>query len=170
MFKIVYYFLIFLNLNLYAQQKEAAIFSGLGFYDALNLGVTYPINKNFGIGGSLGFDKNIRNNEKYFTGNLEIITGILKNYNSSNGDTKLWIHNRIYYWTYEDRFYKFRVITYNPCVSYRTYLNPRLFLSFCAGPAVNFVVFNHRKTFDEVGWPHYVQFNPGFRINYILKK
>ena len=157
-----------MNINIFAQQKNTVIFTGIGFYDALNLGVTHHFTKNVGISGSFGFDKNILNTEKYFTVNLEFISGIIRNFDASNGNIKLWLHNKVYYWNYDDRFYKFRVITYNPYISYRIYFISRLFLSLNAGPAINFVVYNHRKTFEEVGWPHYVQFNPGFRINYRL--
>ena len=165
------YFLIFLTVNTIAQKRGTLeMNAGYGFYDAIKIGGTYHFKQQMGVGGSVGFDNHFLRNEKYISISAEWMLAILRNFKTSNDNHRYRLHNRIYFWWLEDRFYQFRVITYCPCFVYRFDLSERVNITCSAGPAINFVVYNYRKTFDEVGWPHYVQFNPGIQLNYIFKK
>jgi hypothetical protein len=142
----------------------------MDFITLLNQGGIYHFNRHMGIGGSIGFDNHFLCNEKYISVSAEFMLSIFRNLTTSKDNNRCQLHNRIYFWWLEDHYYKFRVITYSPCFVYRIDLSERINITCSAGPAINFVVYNYRKTFDEVGWPHYVQFNPGIQFSYILYK
>lgn len=168
MLKINTYFFIFITIGCGAQTYEKfEINTGYGFYDAFKLGIIYNFSNRTGLGVSVGLDHKFLRDESYISGSLELISGIKKD----RYDEKycLRLNNRIYLWQIDDRFYKFRVISLNPALTYRINSGKKFYFSLMAGPAINIVVYNHRKTFEEVGWPHYIQFNPGFQLNYVLK-
>jgi hypothetical protein len=144
--------------------------AGYGFYDAFKIGAIYHFKQHMGAGGSIGLDNHFFRDEKYISVSTEFMLSIFRNIKTSNDNHRLRFHSRIYFWWLEDRFYKFGVIAYSPCFVYRFDICEKVNITFCAGPAINLVVYNYRKTFEEVGWPHYVQFNPGIQLNYILKK
>jgi hypothetical protein len=165
------YLLIFLTVNTLAQKTgNMELNAGFGFYDAFKTGITCHFRPHMSVGISIGFDNHILRNEKYFSANAEFMLSILRRLKTDNDNYRCWIHNRMYFWWLDDRFYQFGVIAYSPCFVYRIDLSERVNITCSAGPAINFVVYNYRKTFEEVGWPHYVQFNPGIQLNYILNK
>jgi hypothetical protein len=167
----MFYFLVFLTVETMAQQVgKLEMNAGYGFYDAFKIGMAYHFKQHMGAGGSIGFDDHFLYDEKYISISIEWMLSIFRSLKTSNENHPCRLHNRIYIWWLEDRFYQFRAITYSPCIVYRFDVGKRVYISCSAGPAVNFVVYNFRKTFDEVGWPHYVQFNPGIQLNYVLNK
>ncbi len=165
----LWYLFIFLAVETTAQKPgNFELNAGYGFYDAFKIGATFHFKQYMGVGGSIGFDDHLLRNEKYISISAEFMISVFRNFITSNDNHRCRLHNRIYFWWLEDQFYKFRVITYSPCFVYRFDICERVSITCSAGPAINFVVYNFRKTFEEVGWPHYVQFNPGIQLNYIL--
>ena len=167
----VCYLLIFLTVETMAQKTgNFELNAGYGFYDAFKTGITYHFKYHLSAGVSIGLDNHFLRDERYISASAEFILSVFRNLMTNNDNHRCRLHNRMYFWWLEDPFYQFKVITYNPCLTYRFDFTERIFITFCAGPAINFVVYNQRKTFEEVGWPHYVQFNPGIQLNYIIVK
>lgn len=162
---------ILLSAKLMAQKSgQFEIDAGYGFYDAMNIGITCFFWDHTGLGISLGAGDFLTGNEKYRSLSTNLSFPFVRNHQTVYGNYHLWLYGKIYFWNLEDAWYKFQVIAINPAVAYKLYLNKRLFISFFAGPLFNIVVYNHRKTFEEVGWPHYFQFNPGMQLNYIISE
>ncbi len=165
------YLFIFLAVELMAQKTgNFELNAGYGFYDAFKIGMACHFRHHLSAGLSIGFDNQLLHNEKYISASTEFMLSVFRSLKTGNDNHRCWLHNRMYFWWLEDPFYQFMAITYNPCFAYRLDFSKKIFITCSAGPAINFVVYNRRKTFDEVGWPHYVQFNPGIQLNYILGK
>lgn len=161
------FFIICLKLN-GQDSSKIAIIVGCGFYEAFHAGISYHIKKEYCVSVNAGFDNHLINNGKYFSGGIGFNIAFLKNFKCNSGNYKLDFQNKIMYWSLHDAYYKWKAISCIPAIRYRIDLNKKMNMMLSAGPSINFVIYNFRKTFEEVGWPHYFQFNPVIQLNYLL--
>jgi hypothetical protein len=167
------YFLILFSLVVIKSSgqynRNIAIFTGFGFYESFHAGINFPFGKSaefFVIGG---FDNNFFHEGKYIVTGGGINISFLNKIKSVSGDSKWIIQNKILYWSLDDRYYRWKVLSYTPGVHYRMNLSGNFNIDLGFGPVINFVVYNLRKTFEEVGWPHYIQLNPSVQLIYVFR-
>ena len=160
--KILLYIVIILfsiNLGFAQVLKNKQIYFGYGFYEAINIGMKHIIDQHNIIGLSIGSNFHLLNNEKYYAIELEYDRSIFNNNNKINN----WFFiNKIIYWNLEDKYYLWKVLSWSPCLGKYIYFTDKIGSLIDIGPLFNLVLYNKRKTFEEVGWPYKIM--PNFRI------
>lgn len=151
----------------YAQETpKFEFFVGYGFYDGYTIGSEYYFKERHSISLSVGYEglftKDKESMSAAFAYNLAIFKESKNKFNKYN-----WhIESRILAWQLEDEFYIWRALSIIPTIKRRFIIFNKINMSLDVGPSFNIVLYNKRKTFEEVGWPYHVM--PNFRILYIF--
>lgn len=132
-------------------------FLGYGFYEGCTAGSSC-ISKSGkqSVSASFGYDKFLRPDEETRSISLAWNVSIFRKQVNSTGAFKWYLQNKLIYWQLEDPYYKWKVLSVNPAVSRQFHIYKKMQASVDAGPSINFVLYNHRKTDREVGWPYHV--------------
>ncbi len=140
-------------------------FLGYGFYDGCNIGTEYQLKKEMQkVSLSAGFD--FQKKQESYAVALGWHHAVFKNSKNSLSKYNWHINNRLLAWQYEDDFYLWRVMSFNPSISRSFVIFKKYRLLFDVGPIFNIVFESKRKTFEEIAWPNRIM--PNFRILFIL--
>jgi len=146
------------------QESKFDYFIGYGFYEGYNIGGEYYFkSKKQSVSLSVGYDKLLK--QEYKSLILSYNLAIFKDRKNSSEEFKWYLDNKAVLWQLEDNYYLWRAISIIPSLSRKIILYKKLRMSFDIGPSFNIVLYNKRKTFEEVGWPYHVM--PDFRILFI---
>lgn len=137
----------------YAQKTDFVI--SAGYYDALSIGFQHKIQKNISAGLSLGTNFRLYNNQEYYDFCVFSIWD-LKNKKDTTILTNWFLQASVYNVFIEDAFYKWYFLTIVPSIGKVLKYGLRSDLKIQAGPAFNIVLYNKRKTSQNIGWPYHV--------------
>jgi hypothetical protein len=141
------------------------VFAGYGYYETLNAGLEYHFKSDIhSLSLSAGYENFLKKDRENYAFTLSFNTALKRNLKLENGCYKWHLNNSLVYWGLEDGYYIWRVISLIPSAerSFAPFKKIRLTAGF--GPAFNIVIYNHRKTYREVGWPYHVMPDLSFRI------
>ena len=148
-------------------QRRFDFFTGYGLYEGINIGASYIFKTDTqSIGLSFGTCKIFNKQENYFSIITEYNISILRHRKNSDNKFIWYLTNKLVLWHLEDEYYIWRVISFVPSLNRYFYINKRHRISVDAGLSLNIVVYNYRKTFEEVGWPYHVL--PNMRVVYLF--
>jgi hypothetical protein len=156
---------ISINLNCFSQIEHSKwhVTSGLGLYEALNIGVSYNYKPNLSIDLLVGSQFRVVKNNIYRAVTLQN-NWTLKNKNAEL--TRWYSCQRLIFWHLDDGYYDWKVLSMQPSFGYHILRNEKWSVDFDAGPVFMVVLDFKRKTFDEVGWPHFFMFNSSVKVCY----
>jgi lipopolysaccharide assembly outer membrane protein LptD (OstA) len=166
--RIVILTILLVLINNPAKSQKASpfdFFAGYGFYEGFNLGSEYGFRADRqSISLSVGYDRLMRQE------NIALLLGyniaVFRKRKNSFDQYKWHIYNKAVLWQLNDDYYLWRAVSVIPSLGRKFALGQKLGVSFDTGLAVNFVLYNKRKTFREVGWPYHVM--PDFRLCFIF--
>jgi len=162
----IFFVLIFAN-SFSQDTTKFRYFIGYGLYDGVNIGAEYHLkNKKQISSASFGYERLFNLNQQTFVIGLGYHNAIFTQRKNKIDQYKWQINNRITLWQLEDKFYLWRLVSFTPSISRKFVIFKKHNLLFDFGPIFNIVLYNKRKTFEEIGWPHKVM--PNFRIIFIL--
>jgi hypothetical protein len=164
--RIILFLVIFLTSLKFGNAQSMSrfdFFVGYGFYEGLNFGSEYFFKsyKN-SASFSIGFDNFSKKNQESFSLGLAYNFAIFTDHVNAINDFKWHINNEIIAWKLEDGYYLWKVISIIPSVNRKFILTKNLKISFDMGPSFNIVLYNKRKTFNEIGWPYHVM--PNYKV------
>ncbi len=153
---------------LFAQETpKLDFFLGYGFYDGFTIGSEYYFREQMhSISLSGGYENLFRKEQETFSLAFDYSFAILKNSRNQLNNYNWHIDNRIVAWQLEDEFYLFRAVSVIPSVKRSIVLFNKITVSLDVGPSFNIILYNKRKTFEEVGWPYHIM--PNFRLLFVL--
>jgi len=156
--------IIFISLAALAQSHSRFdFFGGFGLYEGYNIGSECYFNQRFhSISLSAGYNKICRYKQESYALTLGYNFAILRERRNGSENFKWNVSNRVVFWQLEDDYYLWRAVSLIPSISRRFNICKNIDLSVDAGPSFNIVLYNKRKTFQEVGWPYHVM--PNTRI------
>lgn len=159
-------FFVFVIIHAGAQPSSSfKLTGGYGFYEGYSVGTLYSFkNQKSGIGLSAGIDR-FWNNQLYYAFTAEHNLSVFRSAVNIDQSYKWFLCTKAVFWNYHDAYYTWRVVSAVPSLGRHIILSSKLKMAVDAGIAINFVVYNKRKTFEEVGWPYHVL--PNMRILFI---
>ncbi|MBN1182886.1 MAG: hypothetical protein JXB49_11400 [Bacteroidales bacterium] len=157
-----------MNIMIYSQREHPfSLQTGAGYYEGFHAGLQYSYFSRHITSASLGFDKNVFSTGTLVTFTLEHDYGWI--HKNSNPEEFSWtLQGKASIWYLEDEYYKWHVLSLSLTLNRNIILGPKVYLSIDAGPLFNIVLANHRKTFEEVGWPNSVRPNVRILVHYRL--
>jgi hypothetical protein len=162
-FKLVFLILIIYSSCYSQNQKYFTFFAGYGYYEGVNVGMSYNFSSNTQVVAlAVGLDKIFKEQSSYFSTAAEYNISIFRSKVTNYEIFKWYLGARAVYWRYEDKYYIFNAISFIPNFSRQFSLSEKICLSIDAGLAFNLVLTSKRKTFEEVGWPYNMM--PNLRV------
>ena len=157
---------LLLSIIVYSQKESSFIFqTGVGYYEGFHGGIQYSYFSQHATSLSIGFDMNVFSEGTLVSLIIEHDYGWIKNTQKDN--LYSWtIQGKASIWYLEDEFYKWHVLSLSPAINRNFNLSPKIWISLDTGPVFNIVLANHRKTFEEVGWPKSVSPNARLLFHY----
>lgn len=150
-------FLVLPGLSRSAEVPRVAFFFGYGFYEGLTAGGTWHAKAGkHSISASAGYEKFLKPGSETRSLSLSWNVALFRKHINSEGAYKWNLDNKLIYWQLNDPYYEWKVLSINPAIRRRFQLLKKLDATVDVGPSVNFVLYNRRKTFKEVGWPYHV--------------
>jgi hypothetical protein len=142
-------------------------FVGYGYYEGVHFGAAYQFKSDTqSISLALGGFYRPEYDEKLYAVTASYNIAIFRKRTDSNNLFKWHLNNKFVFWQMEDEYYKWIVVSFIPSLCRQFSINQKLKISVDAGPALNLVLYNERKTYEEVGWPYHVY--PNFSIRLIF--
>lgn len=169
-FKIRFVFCIFIlfifSITCFSQDlKKNEFLVKFGYYDAVSVGYQHEFFTNISVGISIGSNFRLYNNQEYynidFFANWKIGEGT-KWKLLSNIYLGLNIHNVFI----EDSYYKWDFLAFVPSIGKKIFLGNKFGLIIEGGPAFNIVLYNKRKSDENVGWPYHILGD--FKVTYFI--
>jgi hypothetical protein len=160
--------LFFLTLTGASQsQSRFDFFIGYGFYEGIHIGSEYFLkSKTQSISLVLGGFYQSNHSEKYYAITPSYNIAIFRKRADSNNLYKWHLNNKFVFWQLEDEYYKWMVVSFIPTLCRQFSINQKIKISIDAGPSMNLVLYNERRTYKEVGWPYHVY--PNFSVRLIF--
>jgi hypothetical protein len=169
--KITFFFLIVFSISLSqtakAQFSRFDFFFGYGYYEGLTLGGEFH-NKTHtqSLSLSAGYFRRFQKEEETFSLTIGYQHAILLSRQTEPSSYKWHIGCRAVFWRLDDPFYLWKAVSIIPSVNRNFQIFGKIRLNLDAGPSFNIVLYNKRKTFEQVGWPYHVM--PELRMIFIL--
>jgi hypothetical protein len=140
---------------------------GYGFYEGYYMGSEYYFKKDIhSMSLSIGYDKLINKKQVSYALALGYDYAIFKSHTNKFGQFKWSVSNRAVLWQLEDEFYLWKAISLIPSIRRKFIITKKINMSLDVGPSFTIVLFQKRKTFEEVGWPF--NYMPNFRISFSI--
>lgn len=159
--------IIFLFAQFVKGQSKIDFLGGYGFYEGLHLGAAIQLKKGQSLSSTFGIERWTNKNEKYYSLGLAYDFPILRTRKNSFDEFKWFLSNEGVFWMLEDDYYTWKCFSIIPSLEKKILIHEKWRMSFALGPSINFVLYNKRKTFTEVGWPYHVM--PNFKIAFNFK-
>lgn len=140
-----------------AQSSRFDFFFGYGYYEGFTIGSelhTKSGKQSFSL--SAGYFHRFQKNEENYSLTLGYQHAILLKQNLETFGYKWHTGCRAVFWRLEDPFYLWKAVSIIPSVNMNFLVFKKIKLNLDAGPAFNIVLYNRRKTYDQVGWPYHV--------------
>jgi hypothetical protein len=164
---VIYIFPIALNQTGMAQPSRFDFFLGYGYYEGITAG-SELFNKSGlqSLSLSVGYFRSFQKDEETFSATLGYQHAVFLKQHSGLSGYKWHLGCRAVFWRLEDPFYLWKAVSIIPSINRSFLIFDKVRLNLDAGPAFNIVLFNKRKTYEQVGWPYHVM--PEIRIIWIL--
>jgi hypothetical protein len=150
-----------------AQSFRFDFFLGYGYYEGITAGgELHNKSGSQSLSLSAGYFRRFQKEEETFSFTLGYQHGILLKQSIDASAYKWHIGCRTVFWQLEDPWYLWKAVSIIPSVNLNFLIFKKIKLNLDAGPAFNIVLYNRRKTFEQVGWPYHVM--PELRMIFIL--
>jgi hypothetical protein len=150
-----------------AQPSRFDFFFGYGYYEGVTLGSELH-NKSGSQSLSLsgGYFRRFQKEEETFTFAMGYQHAILLTQKIDSSAYKWHLGCRAVFWRLEDPFYLWKAVSIIPSINRNFLIFKKIKLNLDTGPAFNIVLYNKRRTFEQVGWPYHVM--PELRMIFIF--
>ena len=162
--------LVFVSVSAKSQDSSKVyVQGGYGFYEGINLGLGYNCkDEHYNSGFMIGFDNFTVKNQRTYALTLYINHAVLYDKICRNNRFRYHLSGKTILWQLTDDYYLWRVVSIVPSARCGFQLTQRMEMFFDLGPSFNFVLYNERKTFKEVGWPYHVMPDASITFNFRL--